>query len=104
MTAKIRGSIQIDSGAASAIIEKNAGLLPIGITGISGLFEMGDVAAVIGPDGNEIARGVVQYSSAEIKQIMGLQSDEIHEKLGYSNGRNVIHRDDLVCQEKKLTR
>ncbi len=99
MTAKERGIIRVDSGAAKAIVEKNASLLPKGITGVEKIFDIGDVVAVEGPDGGEIARGVALYGSREIKKIMGRHSNEIDGLLGYTNGTTVIHRNDMVRKQ-----
>jgi glutamate 5-kinase len=96
MTAQVRGNIIVDSGAANAVYSKNASLLPKGITGVEGTFEIGDVVTVAGPDDGEIARGVVLYDSSEIEKIMGRHSNDIDDILGYNNGSTVIHRDDLV--------
>ncbi|MFC1552868.1 glutamate 5-kinase, partial [Candidatus Latescibacterota bacterium] len=96
MTAQVRGNIIVDSGAANAVYSKNASLLPKGITGVEGTFEIGDVVMVSGPDREEIARGVVLYDSSEIEKIMGHHSIEIDDILGYNNGATVIHRDNLV--------
>jgi len=96
MTAKVRGSVLVDSGAAQAIETKNASLLPKGITGTEGHFDIGDVISVKSSDGVEIARGVTQYSYREIKKIMGHHSNEIDDILTYSNGATVIHRNELV--------
>ncbi|MFC1650226.1 glutamate 5-kinase [Candidatus Latescibacterota bacterium] len=96
MTAQIRGKIIVDEGAAKAIYNKNASLLPKGITGVEGTFEIGDIVEVTGPDCIGIARGVVLYNSSEIKKIMGHHSNEIDDILGYDNGSTVIHRNDLV--------
>ncbi|MFC1490032.1 glutamate 5-kinase [Candidatus Latescibacterota bacterium] len=96
MTAQVRGNIIVDEGAEKAIHTKNASLLPKGITGVEGVFEIGDVVTVTGTEGKEIARGAVQYGSSNIKIIMGHHSNEIDEILGYDNGAPVIHRDDLV--------
>ncbi|MFC1694435.1 glutamate 5-kinase [Candidatus Latescibacterota bacterium] len=95
-TAKVRGRIYIDGGAVSAIENKNASLLPKGITGIEDVFEMGDVVVVIDSDGHEIARGVTLYDSMEIEKIMGRHSDEIDTILGYSKGTTIVHRNDMV--------
>jgi len=96
MTAKVRGSIRVDEGAAKAVEKKNASLLPKGITGVESDFDIGDVVAVIAPDGRRIARGVVLYGSREIRKIMGSHSNEIDAILGYTNGATVIHRNDMV--------
>jgi glutamate 5-kinase len=96
MSARVCGTLKVDAGAARAISEKNASLLPKGITGVEGNFETGDVVAVADPAGNEIARGVALYDSREIGRIKGHHSGEIVEILGYSKGTTVIHRNDMV--------
>ncbi len=96
MSAKVRGSVTVDQGAADAVLDKNASLLAKGITGSEGLFDIGDVIAVIGPDGSEIARGLAQYDHLEIQKIRGIHSGDIAKVLGYDNGSEIIHRNDLV--------
>jgi glutamate 5-kinase len=96
MTAKVRGALRVDAGAAKAISERNASLLPRGVTGVEGSFDIGDVVAVLDPAGGEIARGVALYDSRETAMIMGCHSDEIAGILGYTNGMTVIHRNDMV--------
>ena len=100
MTAKVRGCIHVDGGAAGAIQERNASLLPKGITGSEGTFDIGDVVSVASPDGVEIARGVTLYNHNEILRIKGLHSNEIDRVLGYTNGNTVIHRNDMIHTEK----
>ena len=96
LSARVRGRINVDQGAVNAIMTSNASLLPKGVTGVEGSFDIGDVVVVIGPDGVEIARGVTMYSHDEVKAIMGRHSTEIDDILGYDNGATVIHRNDLV--------
>lgn len=96
MTARIRGTIRVDTGAAKAIANGNASLLPKGITGSEGSFDIGDVVAVLDPEGTEIARGVTLYDHGELDRIMGRHSDEIIPILGYTNGTTVIHRNGMV--------
>ncbi len=100
MTAKVRGRVTVDDGAAHAVSKKDASLLPKGITGVDGAFDIGDVIAVLDNGGHEIARGVALYDSREIAKIKGYHSTEIDDILGYDNGPNVIHRDDLVSKNQ----
>ena len=79
-----------------ALVERGKSLLPAGITGIRGEFGIGDPVACIDARGVEIARGLVAYSSEAIERIAGLPTQRIDAVLGYSNGGEVIHRDDLV--------
>ena len=95
-TAQVRGSLTVDSGAVTAIEQRNSSLLPTGVTAVSDAFDIGDVVTVRDPGGNEIARGVAQYAAADITRIMGCHSDDIDDILGFSNGATIIHRNDLV--------
>jgi len=92
----------VDEGAARAILKKNASLLPKGITGVEGTFDIGDVVTVVSPEGQEIAKGVTLYNHSEIKEIKGLHSNEIDGVLGYTNGNTVIHRNDMVFAERTV--
>lgn len=96
MTAPVRGAIRVDAGAAKAVAEKNASLLPKGVTGSEGNFAAGDVVAVHDPRGEEIARGVTLYDHHELARIRGRKSDEIAGILGYTRGNTVIHRNDMA--------
>jgi glutamate 5-kinase len=100
MTAKVCGAIRVDKGAARAISDKNASLLPKGITAVDGNFDLGDVVSIMSPEGEEIARGTVLYSSHEIQKIIGKHSDDIEDVLGYTNGSTIIHRNDMAHVKK----
>jgi len=95
------GSIWIDLGAAHALRAKGASLLPGGVTRVEGEFRRGDMVAVHLGGGEDaettcIARGISQYSAADIRRIAGRHSRQIETVLGYSYSDTVIHRDDLV--------
>ena len=95
-TTRTRGELVVDDGAARALVERGKSLLPAGITAIRGEFGIGDPVACVDARGLEIARGLVAYSSEAIERIAGLPTQRIDAVLGYSNGGEVIHRDDLV--------
>jgi glutamate 5-kinase len=95
-TAKARGRIHVDVGAAQALTERGRSLLPAGILRVEGDFKIGDSVSCVNEEGDEIARGLVGYSSSETRQLVGLATREIERVLGYSNGDEIIHRDDLV--------
>ncbi|HET6395848.1 MAG TPA: glutamate 5-kinase [Pseudoxanthomonas sp.] len=93
------GAILVDAGAAAALADKGASLLPGGVLGAEGDFRRGDmVEVVLREAGGErrIARGISQYSALDVRRIARRHSRDIESILGYNYGGNVIHRDDLV--------
>ena len=99
-TAKPRGRIVIDDGAARALTERGRSLLPAGIIRVEGSFEIGDSVRCVNGGGEEVARGLAGYSSVDVARLAGVATKEISRVLGYSNGGEVIHRDDLVLLGK----
>lgn len=96
-TPAVPGCIRVDGGAARALSEEGASLLPKGVTGASGEFQRGDMVEIIADDDSRcIARGITQYGAAEINLIHGCHTRDIEERLGYSFGDSVVHRDDLA--------
>ena len=95
-TLRAKGSLTVDQGAADAIAGGGKSLLPKGIVSISGSFSPGDLLSIVNPQGNEFARGLVNYNSKEISRIKGLNSREIEATLGYKYSDEIIHRDNLV--------
>jgi len=94
-TLRPAGAITIDAGALRALLEGKS-LLPAGVTGARGRFERGDTVSVLSADGAEVARGIVAYSDSDAARIMGRQSSEIEQLLGFRGRDEMIHRDDLV--------
>jgi len=90
-----QGNVLIDNGAQLALINRGKSLLPSGVVGVDGEFERGTVVAVCAADGREIARGMVNYSSEEIKLIAGKKSTEIEKILDGKDYDEVIHRNNL---------
>ncbi len=99
-TNRTRGELLIDTGAARALLERGRSLLPAGIVEVRGHFQIGDAVACLDPRGRELARGLAAYSAEDVARIKGLATREIVRVLGYSNGDEVIHRDDLVVLER----
>lgn len=95
-TARTRGTLCLDAGAAQALLSGGRSLLPAGIQEVRGAFGMGELVCCVDPRDEEIARGLSAYSSEAIVRIAGRSTREIVEMLGYNNGDAVIHRDDLV--------
>lgn len=95
-TTRVQGQLVLDEGASRAIEKRGRSLLPAGVVSLSGAFRRGDSVACIDPAGREIARGLCAYGADEVERIKGLPTREIERVLGYSNGDELIHRDDLV--------
>ncbi|HSR72169.1 MAG TPA: PUA domain-containing protein, partial [Kiloniellales bacterium] len=92
---KPTGSVTLDAGALAAL-RAGKSLLPAGVTAVEGGFERGDAVIVRAPDGAEVARGLIAYSLADARRIIGHKSREIEAILGYRGREELIHRDDLV--------
>jgi len=91
----VRGRLFVDEGAARALIERGASLLPVGVVRIEGGFDKGDCVEIVAPQGL-IARGLVNYSAEEARRIIGRPSQEIAAILGYADFASLVHRDNLV--------
>lgn len=92
------GKIVLDEGAVSAVVDQGRSLLAIGIRDVVGSFQKGDAVAIQNAAGQEIARGLSNYSSSEVRQIRGSHSDRIAEILGECPYEEVIHRDNLAVR------
>jgi glutamate 5-kinase len=90
------GKLFLDEGAVSAVILRGRSLLPAGIVQVEGKFEANESVSLCDRQGQEIARGITNYSSSDILQILGSQSEEIPRLLGFDGEETVIHRDNLV--------
>jgi glutamate 5-kinase len=90
------GELTLDDGAVDVLLNRNASLLPIGVKSVSGVFNRGEVVACLAPDGTEVARGLVNYPSDECKQIIGKDSRQIPEILGYQDDPELINRENLI--------
>jgi glutamate 5-kinase len=93
---QIRGELTIDQGAVRALCQDGKSLLPIGVTAVSGSFERGELVRCCDETGREIARGLVNYNSADAVRILRTPSDGIEAALGYIDSEELIHRDNLV--------
>ena len=91
-----RGRLMLDRGAVKAVVERRTSLLPAGITEVVGAFGDGDAVELCGPDGTVIGRGLVNYSSSELPDLLGRTTHELARELGPGYEREVVHRDDLV--------
>ncbi len=90
------GKLRLDAGAVKVIREGGKSLLPVGVQAIEGAFTRGEIVSCLDPEGHEVARGLVNYSSEEAGRIIGKASDKIESILGYIDEPELIHRDNMV--------
>lgn len=95
-TLKPTGTLVLDHGACEAVAQKGRSLLPSGLKEVQGRFEAGACVRCVDGAGRELARGLVNFGSAELEKIKGLHSSKIESVLGYKPADEVIHRKDLV--------
>ena len=93
---QVRGRLLLDAGAVNKLRSSGSSLLPVGVTRVEGNFKRGDLVVCLGPSGEEIARGLVNYSASESEKIIGQPSSRIEALLGYVDDVELVHRDNLV--------
>lgn len=93
------GVLTLDAGAVTAL-KAGKSLLPAGVTGVSGAFEKGDCVRLIDPDGRAVGVGLAAYAADEAARLRGRRSDEIETLLGYRGASVLIHRDDMVLDDR----
>ena len=95
-SAQTAGYVMVDDGAAKAMASGGRSLLAIGIKDVGGDFGKGDIVSVVNQQSIEIARGLINYSVSQVRQIRGCRSDRIEQILGQCPYEEVIHRDNLA--------
>ena len=95
-SSRSKGSVILDEGAVSAVSAGSKSLLPSGIISVEGTFEVGDSVYCLSVKGKRIAKGLINYSSADLKKIMGRKTSEIEGLLGFKYSDEAINRDNLV--------
>jgi glutamate 5-kinase len=93
---QLRGAVMIDEGAVGKLVREGKSLLPIGVVGVEGEFSRGEVVAIRDAQGQEVARGLANYASAEARLLCRKSSAEIEAVLGYVAEAEMVHRDNLV--------
>ncbi len=91
-----RGVLKIDGGAHNALVNKGKSLLAAGVVSVSGEFSPGDAVRICDAEGNDLARGLVNFSSGDLRRIQGRKSKEIALILGHRDFDEVVHRDNMV--------
>ena len=93
---QLRGAVSIDAGAVVKVLQDGKSLLPIGMDSVRGEFSRGDVISICDEKGQELARGLANYASAEMRLLCKKSSTEIESLLGYVAEAEMVHRDNLV--------
>ncbi|MFN9210735.1 MAG: glutamate 5-kinase [Betaproteobacteria bacterium] len=92
----MKGRVVVDAGAANALRRGGKSLLPIGVTAVEGEFVRGDVIACVDEAGREVARGLTNSGAEDARKIASRATAEIEGILGYIDGPELIHRNNLV--------
>jgi glutamate 5-kinase len=90
-----RGTLLVDAGAARALRERGTSLLPVGVVEVYGSFDAGDAVEIAERDGRVIAKGLCNYTAAELRRAQGLQSEAVRQILPHAT-EEAVHRDQLV--------
>ena len=93
---QMRGTLVLDDGAVKAVSQDHKSLLPVGVKAVQGSFRRGEMVVCVDQGGREVARGLVNYSALEAQKILGQPTDAIEALLGYVDGPELVHRDNLV--------
>ncbi|MHC4717614.1 MAG: glutamate 5-kinase [Planctomycetota bacterium] len=94
--ARTAGKLFVDAGAARAVSQDGKSLLASGITGVGGRFAKGANVAIVGPRGEQIARGLTNYSAEQIDRIKGLRTSQFADVLGDKPYDEVVHRNNMT--------
>lgn len=92
---EVRGELRLDDGAVLAL-QDGRSLLPVGVVEVIGNFRRGDAVTLVDSSGNEVGRGLAEYSNDEAERLAGCRSEHIEERLGYRGRSVMVHRDELV--------
>jgi len=90
------GILHLDQGAIKVLRQDGKSLLAVGVKQVDGHFSRGELVVCVDEKGIEVARGLVNYGSAETDKIKGRPSSEIQSILGYVDDPELIHRDNLI--------
>jgi len=96
LTAQPCGRLMLDPGAQQAVESRGRSLLAIGVRRVEGIFQKGDVISLCREDGQEFARGLINYGSEEMRRIAGHTKEQIVQVLGHRPYDEVVHRDNLA--------
>ncbi len=90
------GTLVLDPGAVASVVDGGRSLLPVGVADVQGEFVRGDLVRCVDDAGREVARGLINYGTAEARLLTRVPSADIESTLGYGGDAEMIHRDNLV--------
>ncbi|WP_299197757.1 glutamate 5-kinase [uncultured Amphritea sp.] len=91
-----RGTLTLDAGAVTALVERGKSLLPAGVRAVTGSFSRGEMVVISDEHGRVIGRGLVNYGVEDAQKIIGRPSSHIEAVLGFVGEQELVHRDNLV--------
>lgn len=96
----VRGTVVVDDGARDAL-RGGSSLLAAGVVDVQGTFEPGEAIVIHDTRGDEVARGISSFPSAQVVRIMGIRSAEIARVLGVKAPHEIVHRDNLILTGRR---
>ncbi len=94
-----RGTLLVDAGAARAVRDGAASLLPVGVVDVLGEFDAGDAVEIAHADEegqrHVLGKGICNYSAQELRQVKGMKSAHAREVMPRAS-EEAVHRDYLV--------
>ncbi len=99
--ATTHGSLVLDAGAVTAVVERRASLLPAGVVGVEGTFVAGDPIDLLTENGHVVARGLVNFDATELPELLGRSTRDLARERGTAYEREVVHRDDLIVLDDR---
>ena len=90
------GSVHVDAGAAGALRKGGRSLLPAGIVGVDGDFDIGDMVRIIDPDGEPVGVGLSNYSAKEMRETMGRKLVDLSDREVDNQYPEAIHCDNML--------
>ncbi|HVJ95611.1 MAG TPA: PUA domain-containing protein, partial [Acidimicrobiia bacterium] len=86
------GRVVVDAGARRALVEGNKSLLPAGVRGVEGDFDIDAPVEIVDEEGHVFAKGLTRYRSTKLRTVAGKRTADLDDSLPHE----VVHRDDLV--------
>ncbi len=93
---RAKGDLMLDPGATRAIKEQGVSLLAVGVTGVRGAFERGEMVRLLDEQGAVVAQGLSNYSSKDVAKLVGVRSEAFGQHIDYVGEPELVHRDNLV--------